>query len=151
MTERREYGAVDQLTHGVQAGRPQLSAQVHPVQAAVARQERLEAGLRTDWLRQVQGVHAPLRLHAEQRAASRVGRLPFLQSSNIMMDTLTGRDDTLGGWRGTTVAEACCLVELVEIVLLVGWVVGLYNVVMDYAYCPLWRLRLPWCAGRSTV
>ncbi|KAF0298161.1 Proteasome maturation protein [Amphibalanus amphitrite] len=95
MTERREYGAVDRLTHGLQAGRPQADAPVHPVQSAVARQERLEAGLRSDWLRQVQGVHAPLRLHAEKRAASRVGRLPFLQSSNIMMDTLTGRDETL--------------------------------------------------------
>ena len=99
MAERREYGAVDRLTHGPQAGRPQAAAQTHPVQAAVARQQRLEAGVRADWLRQVQGVHAPLRLTAELRAAQRVGRLPFLQSSNLMADTLTGRDETLGEWR----------------------------------------------------
>ncbi|XP_037070892.1 proteasome maturation protein-like [Pollicipes pollicipes] len=96
MSERREYGAAaDRLTLGLDAGRPQLGAQVHPAQASVARSQRLEAELRGDWLRRVQGVHAPLRQQAELRAAGRVGRLPFMRSSNLMADTLTGRDETL--------------------------------------------------------
>ena len=100
MSERREYTTVDRLAHGLQSGRPQSGAESHPAQAAAARQERLQAGRSSDWLRQVQGVHAPLRLSAELRAAGCVGRLPFLQSSNVMRDTLTGRDDTLGERRG---------------------------------------------------
>ncbi|RWS14122.1 proteasome maturation protein-like protein [Dinothrombium tinctorium] len=46
-------------------------------------------------LRQVQGIHAPLRLMMERKAASEVGRLPFLPSSNLMLDVLESREDSL--------------------------------------------------------
>lgn len=47
-------------------------------------------------LRTVQGIHAPLRLLAEQKAASKVGHLPFLSSrSNLMLDVLNGRDELI--------------------------------------------------------
>ena len=47
-------------------------------------------------LRNTQGLHAPLRLSMELKAADRVGRLPFLSSSNLMRDTLLGKDDEIG-------------------------------------------------------
>ncbi|KAF2893594.1 hypothetical protein ILUMI_12581 [Ignelater luminosus] len=47
-------------------------------------------------LRNTQGLHAPLRISMELKAAKQVGRLPFLQSSNIMHDVLTGRDLEIG-------------------------------------------------------
>lgn len=47
-------------------------------------------------LRNTQGLHAPLRLAMEMRAAKEVGRLPFLPSSNVMLDVLTGRDLEIG-------------------------------------------------------
>lgn len=47
-------------------------------------------------LRNTQGLHAPLRVNMELKAAKQVGRLPFLQSSNIMHDVLTGRDLEIG-------------------------------------------------------
>jgi proteasome maturation protein len=31
----------------------------------------------------------------ERRAAAKIGRLPFLQSSNFMLDVLTGRDEQI--------------------------------------------------------
>lgn len=43
-------------------------------------------------LRNTQGLHAPLRISMELKAARKVGRLPFLPSSNVMYDALTGRD-----------------------------------------------------------
>lgn len=43
-------------------------------------------------LRNTQGLHAPLRIAMELKSASKVGHLPFLKSSNIMMESLTGRD-----------------------------------------------------------
>lgn len=43
-------------------------------------------------LRNTQGLHAPLRIAMELKAAKKVGRLPFLPSSNIMYDSLTGHD-----------------------------------------------------------
>ena len=47
-------------------------------------------------LKSIQGIHAPLRLIHERRAALRVQRLPVLNSSNLMLDVLTGRDELIG-------------------------------------------------------
>ena len=55
-------------------------------------------------LRSVQGIHAPLRLLAERKAALQVGHLPCLPRSNLMVDVLDGNDelilpnDIYGGW-----------------------------------------------------
>ncbi|KAM4702458.1 proteasome maturation protein [Discoglossus pictus] len=47
-------------------------------------------------LRNIQGLHAPLKLQMESKAAKQIQRLPFLQSSNLALDTLRGNDDTIG-------------------------------------------------------
>lgn len=47
-------------------------------------------------LRNTQGLHAPLRIAMELKSAQKIGRLPFLQSSNVMHDVLTGRDLEIG-------------------------------------------------------
>lgn len=47
-------------------------------------------------LRNTQGLHAPLRIGMELKAASKIGHLPFLPSSNVMSDSLTGRDLEIG-------------------------------------------------------
>lgn len=46
-------------------------------------------------LRNVQGIHAPLRISMELKAFQNVGRLPFLPSSNLSADIISGRDDYL--------------------------------------------------------
>lgn len=43
-------------------------------------------------LRNTLGLHAPLRISMELNSAKKIGRLPFLPSSNVMLDALTGRD-----------------------------------------------------------
>ena len=47
-------------------------------------------------LRNVQGLHAPMRLAMEIKAAEKIGRLPFLHSSMAMRDSLMGRDLEIG-------------------------------------------------------
>ena len=47
-------------------------------------------------LRNTQGLHAPMRLAMELKSASKVGRLPFLPSSNVMRDVILGRDTDIG-------------------------------------------------------
>lgn len=47
-------------------------------------------------LRNTQGLHAPLRIGMELKAAKRVGHLPFLPSSNLMLNTLRGTDVDIG-------------------------------------------------------
>ena len=44
-------------------------------------------------MRNVQGIHAPLRIMMELRSLNNVGRLPFLPSSNLSRDIILGRDD----------------------------------------------------------
>ena len=44
-------------------------------------------------LRNVQGLHAPLRIMMELKSLKNVGRLPFLPSSNLSRDVILGRDD----------------------------------------------------------
>lgn len=46
-------------------------------------------------LRNVQGIHAPLRISMELRAFRNVGRLPFMSSSKLSSDIISGRDDTI--------------------------------------------------------
>lgn len=46
-------------------------------------------------LRDIQGIHAPLRIAMELKAFDNVGRLPFLPSSNLSRDVILGHDDSL--------------------------------------------------------
>lgn len=43
-------------------------------------------------LRNIQGLHAPLKIAMELKSAKKIGHLPFLKSSNVMFESLTGRD-----------------------------------------------------------
>ncbi|XP_028290317.1 proteasome maturation protein [Gouania willdenowi] len=47
-------------------------------------------------LRNIQGIHAPLKLKMELKAATQIQRLPFLPSSHLALDTLRGSDETIG-------------------------------------------------------
>jgi len=67
----------------------------HPLEALErTREERIDNS-NYGLLKSVQGIHAPLRLMYERRAAEHIGRLPFMASSNIMLDVLTGKDETI--------------------------------------------------------
>ena len=43
-------------------------------------------------LRNLQGLHAPLRLVMERKAVQNVGHLPCLHRHNVMLDALTGEN-----------------------------------------------------------
>lgn len=46
-------------------------------------------------LRNREGLAAPLKLTMELKSVSKVGHLPFLPSSNVARDVLTGRDELI--------------------------------------------------------
>ncbi|XP_054741640.1 proteasome maturation protein [Anastrepha obliqua] len=56
-------------------------------------------GTENVWLMQVarnrEGQGVPLKMAMELHAANQVGRLPFLNSSNMMRDVLLGRDEMI--------------------------------------------------------
>ncbi|CAG0914064.1 unnamed protein product [Notodromas monacha] len=91
-----EYGLVSPLTYG-----PGVDAKIfdcgfrHPVEKIEMEHEQNFDILQKVTARRLQGIHMPLRLEMERRAAAKVSRLPFLPSSNLMLDVLTGKEDTL--------------------------------------------------------
>lgn len=46
-------------------------------------------------LRRNEGIAAPMRIMMEIQAFKHVGRLPFLPSSRVHLDVITGRDETI--------------------------------------------------------
>ncbi|CAD7080127.1 unnamed protein product [Hermetia illucens] len=68
-------------------------AAVHPLKQSEGNYEKHQQNLHFQMLRNREGLHAPLKLAMELRAANKVGRLPFLPSSNFQRDVLLGRDE----------------------------------------------------------
>lgn len=52
-----------------------------------------EFQMNMNMLRNIQGIHAPMRISMELKAFDNVGRLPFMSSSNLGKDILVGRDE----------------------------------------------------------
>ncbi|CAH2257316.1 proteasome maturation protein [Pararge aegeria] len=63
----------------------------HPLQASEQNYHLNEEKMNMSMLRNIQGCHAPMKLSMERKFASKVGRLPFLPSSNLQHDVFTGR------------------------------------------------------------
>ena len=68
----------------------------HPLESVVRNKDQMVDQANFAMLKTTQGIHAPLRLMMERKAACQVGRLPFLASSNLMKDVLEGKDDVIG-------------------------------------------------------
>ncbi|RWS22703.1 proteasome maturation protein-like isoform X2 [Leptotrombidium deliense] len=83
------------LLDGFTAPRNYVSVR-HPLEKADVSFKQRADEMTFSMLKNVQGVQAPLKLLMERRAASQVGRLPFMHSSNLMLDILEGNDDVIG-------------------------------------------------------
>uniref|UniRef100_A0A9J8B060 Proteasome maturation protein n=2 Tax=Cyprinus carpio TaxID=7962 RepID=A0A9J8B060_CYPCA len=68
----------------------------HPLELSEKNFQLNQDKMNFNTLRNIQGLHAPLKLQMEYRAARQIQRLPFLPSSNLALDTLRGSDDTIG-------------------------------------------------------
>ncbi|XP_057340231.1 proteasome maturation protein [Microplitis mediator] len=89
------YGAPDPMIHGLANPRQNLGFN-HPLEASERNFHQTRLQREMNLMRNVQGIHAPIRLAMELKAADQVGRHPFLPSSNIMRDVLLGRDEEIG-------------------------------------------------------
>ncbi|CAH1987870.1 unnamed protein product [Acanthoscelides obtectus] len=88
-------GVQDVMTNGLASAKPCTDA-VHALVASEMNYRKNLDKMNLTVLRNTQGLHAPLRIAMEQHSARKIGRLPFLPSSNIMLDCLTGRDMEIG-------------------------------------------------------
>jgi len=83
------------LLNGFSSVRQQVVGK-HPLEALDSTYVQRSDNQNFMLLKSIQGIQAPLRLIHERRAAQRIQRLPVLNSSNLMLDVLTGRDEMIG-------------------------------------------------------
>uniref|UniRef100_A0A8D0C451 Proteasome maturation protein n=1 Tax=Salvator merianae TaxID=96440 RepID=A0A8D0C451_SALMN len=69
---------------------------VHPLELSEKNFSLNQDKMNFSTLRNIQGLHAPLKLQMEIKAVKQVQRLPFLPSSNLSFDILKGNYDCIG-------------------------------------------------------
>ncbi|CAK9832856.1 Proteasome maturation protein [Anthophora retusa] len=89
------YGIPNPMISGLSATRQHIGY-AHPLEASERNYEKNRNRMNMVLLRNTQGLHAPMRLAMELKAAEKIGRLPFLPSSNFMRDVLLGKDEEIG-------------------------------------------------------
>jgi len=89
------YGVPDPMIHKFGSVRSDVLAK-HPLETSEKKHFESQTNFDMAMMKRIQGIHAPLRLVMEREAAMKVQRLPFLTSSNAMLDALTGRDESIG-------------------------------------------------------
>ncbi|KAK9870501.1 hypothetical protein WA026_008058 [Henosepilachna vigintioctopunctata] len=90
-----EYEVADVMLNGLSNVQANVDVP-HPLMVSEAKYCKNRQNLNMTLLRNTQGLHAPLRIGMELKSARKIGRLPFLSSSNMMLETLTGRDIEIG-------------------------------------------------------
>uniref|UniRef100_A0A182MPB2 Proteasome maturation protein n=1 Tax=Anopheles culicifacies TaxID=139723 RepID=A0A182MPB2_9DIPT len=68
---------------------------VHPLKQSELNYNQHRHNLNMQMLRKHEGLAAPLKIAMELKAVSKVGHLPFLPSTNVARDVLTGRDEVV--------------------------------------------------------
>uniref|UniRef100_A0A131XT79 Putative proteasome maturation factor ump1 n=1 Tax=Ixodes ricinus TaxID=34613 RepID=A0A131XT79_IXORI len=92
--ENGAYGINDVMLNGFSSVKNNAST-VHPLELSERNYKDNNLKIQLAMARSIQGLHGPIKLMAERKAASQVGRLPFLPSSNVMLDALEGGDETI--------------------------------------------------------
>ncbi|KIY45740.1 proteasome maturation factor UMP1 [Fistulina hepatica ATCC 64428] len=89
------FGLHDALRYGPRS----LAAEVKTESGIRGRLENWEAtqdNLKLTMQRNVYGLHAPMRLMMERKIAADIPRIPGMCHSNLHLDILMGRDETIG-------------------------------------------------------
>lgn len=93
-TQIGPHGVPDAMIHGLSSVKKDLVSS-HPLEQTERSSKQMQEARDMAILQSLQGRAAPQRILTERHFAKKVGRLPCLQSSNLMHDTLTGNDDML--------------------------------------------------------
>ncbi|KAJ3611446.1 hypothetical protein NHX12_021461 [Muraenolepis orangiensis] len=89
------YGVQDTLRTGFTSVKNEILPG-HPLELSEKNFQVNQEKMTLATVRNIQGLHAPLKLQMEFRAARQIQRLPFLTSSNLALDTLRGSDESIG-------------------------------------------------------
>ncbi|CAD0198777.1 unnamed protein product [Chrysodeixis includens] len=89
------FGVPNPLVAGLAATKNKLGMS-HPLEVSERSFHLNQDKMNMAMLRNIQGLHAPLKLTMEMKFTSKIGHLPFLQRSNFQNDVLSGRHLEIG-------------------------------------------------------
>ncbi|XP_031828673.1 proteasome maturation protein [Nomia melanderi] len=89
------YGVPSPMVSGLSGTRQSIGFS-HPLEVSERNFQKNCDRMNMVLLRNTQGIHAPMRIAMELKATEKIGRLPFLPSSNLMKDVILGRDEDIG-------------------------------------------------------
>ncbi|KAF8320518.1 proteasome maturation factor UMP1, partial [Cantharellus anzutake] len=88
------FGVHDSLRYGTRSLVTEINA-THSHQKRLDSWEETQDNLRLSMHRNVFGMHAPMRQLMERKIVSAIPHMPTIARSNIHLDILMGRDETL--------------------------------------------------------
>ncbi|KAI9499312.1 proteasome maturation factor UMP1 [Zychaea mexicana] len=93
-TRHSELGGHDALRYGTRSIKSEVMPG-HPLQQRLENWQESQWELKLNMARQVHGMHAPMRMMMERDIVSQRQRMPVLPSSNVHLDVLMGKDETI--------------------------------------------------------
>ncbi|CAO3647820.1 unnamed protein product [Cunninghamella blakesleeana] len=93
-TTHAELGTHDTLRFGTRSLKTEVLPG-HALENKLAEWNENQWELKLNMARQTYGLHAPIKLMMEREIVSKRTRLPVLPSSNLHMDILMGKDETI--------------------------------------------------------
>ncbi|KAL0073591.1 proteasome maturation factor UMP1 [Phycomyces blakesleeanus] len=93
-TSHSEFGSHDTLRYGTRSIKTEVTPG-HPLEHRLSQWGETQWELKLNMARQTYGMHAPIRMMMERSLVGKHGRMPVLPSSNLHMDILMGKDETI--------------------------------------------------------
>ncbi|CAG8626275.1 2646_t:CDS:2 [Paraglomus brasilianum] len=88
-----KFGVHDTFRHGL-SSESHGSAR-HPLENRLARWEETQTNLKLTFERRIYGLHAPMRRMMEKKIVSNLHRFSGMPNSNLGLEILSGKDETL--------------------------------------------------------
>ncbi|KAL1926902.1 hypothetical protein VTP01DRAFT_5232 [Rhizomucor pusillus] len=93
-TTHNELGGHDALRYGTRSVKTEVLPG-HPLEKRLEDWQESQWELKLNMARQVYGMHAPIKMMMERDIVGKRTRLPVLPSSNLHLDVLMGKDETI--------------------------------------------------------
>ncbi|CDS12516.1 hypothetical protein LRAMOSA04710 [Lichtheimia ramosa] len=93
-TTHAEFGGHDALRYGTRSIKTEVLAG-HPLEQRLDQWQESQWELKLNMARQVHGMHAPIKMMMEKDIVSKRQRMPVMPSSNLHLDILMGKDETI--------------------------------------------------------
>ena len=95
-TIKTEFGLESKINHGLKRQVDEMTP-IHPIEASERNFAHNQEKAWCDQLKKMQGLHAPLNIMIEKKTIANNGHFACISTrSNLDMDVLQGKDDTIG-------------------------------------------------------